>query len=57
MTTYKEIRGKLVKKVTADPTPAADLSAYEGEMWYNSTKGILKVAQKVASVWSTGSKF
>lgn len=53
MTTYKEIRGKLIKKVTADPTPASDLSAYEGEIWYNSTIGALKVAEPIASVWST----
>ena len=51
MSTYKEIRGKLVKKVTADPTPAAN---HEGEMWYNSTIGALKVAEKVASAWSSG---
>lgn len=54
MSTYKEIRGKLVKKFTADPTPASDLSAYEGEMWYNTVTGTLKVAAPIASVWSSG---
>ena len=53
MTTYKEIVGGKIKKVTdpSDPTPAAN---YEGEMWYNSTIGNLKVAGKVASAWSSG---
>ena len=50
MSTYKAIRGKLVKTVTADPTPATN---YEGEMWYNTTIGALKVAGPIASVWST----
>ena len=53
MTTYREIRGKLIKKIASDPTPASNLSAYEGEMWYNSTIGALKVAEKVVSTWST----
>ena len=51
MSTYKEIRGKLVKRVTIDPTPATN---HEGEMWYNTTTGALKVAQGVASAWSSG---
>jgi len=50
MSTYKAIRGKLVKTVTADPSPAAN---HQGEMWYNSTIGMLKVAAPIASAWST----
>ena len=51
MSTYKAIRGKLVKTVTTDPTPGAN---HEGEMWYNTSIGALKVSGKIASAWSSG---
>jgi len=52
MTTFKEIRGKLIKTVASDPTPVAN---YEGEIWYNTTTGQLKGAQpeSVAGAWSS----
>ena len=37
MTTYKEIRGQLIRKVSEDPT-----NPVEGQIWYNTTTGILK---------------
>ncbi len=51
MTTFKEIRGKLIKTVASDPTPVAN---YEGEIWYNTTTGQLKAGQpeSVAGAWA-----
>ena len=37
MSTYREIVGKKIKKVSSDPS-----SGLDGEMWYNSTSGSLK---------------
>jgi len=47
MATYEEIYGKRVEVLDADPTLT---SAYEGQVWYNSTSGTLKavVASAVA---------
>jgi hypothetical protein len=39
MATYEEIYGKRVEVLDADPTLT---SAYEGQVWYNSTSGDLK---------------
>ena len=39
MATYEEIYGKRVKELSADPTLD---SSYEGQVWYNSTTGVLK---------------
>ena len=39
MATYEEIYGKRVEVLDADPTLT---SAYEGQVWYNSTTGALK---------------
>ena len=39
MATYEEIYGKRVDVLDADPTLT---SAYEGQVWYNSTTGTLK---------------
>ena len=39
MATYEEIYGKRVDVLDADPTVT---SAYEGQVWYNSTSGTLK---------------
>ena len=51
MTTFKEIRGKLIKTVASDPTSVAN---YEGEVWYNTTTGQLKAAavEDVAGTWA-----
>ena len=48
MTTFKEIRGTLIKSLSSDPSPAAT-----GEMWYNSTSQTLKGVQGVGA-WSSG---
>ena len=39
MATYEEIYGKRVKEFTSDPTLS---TAYEGQVWYNTTTGTLK---------------
>ena len=48
MTTYREIVGKKIKKVTSDPSDSID-----GQMWYNSTTGALR-GLAVVSAWSSG---
>ena len=37
MTTYREIRGQLIRKVSEDPT-----NPVEGQIWYNTNTGTLK---------------
>lgn len=49
MSTYKEIKGRLIKTVTSDPTYAT-----AGEMWYNKTIGVLKARTFVAATWTSG---
>ena len=51
MTTFKEIRGTLIKSLSSDPSPAAT-----GEMWYNSTSQTLKGVQGVGA-WSSGGNY
>jgi len=41
MATYKEIKGFTVKSLATDPA-----NPLEGQMWYNSTSGTLKVYTK-----------
>ena len=48
MTTFKEIRGTLIKSLSSDPSPVAN-----GEMWYNSTSQTLK-GQLLVGAWSSG---
>ena len=48
MSTYREIIGKKIKKVSSDPS-----SGTEGEMWYNSTTGTLR-GPAITSAWSSG---
>ena len=47
MSTYREIIGKKIKKVSSDPS-----SGTEGEMWYNSTTGTLR-GPAILSAWSS----
>ena len=47
MSTYREIVGKKIKKVSSDPS-----SGIEGEMWYNSTTGSLR-GPKFSEAWSS----
>ena len=49
MTTYREIVGKKIKKVTSDPSTGID-----GQMWYNSTTGAIR-GLAVLEAWSSGS--
>ena len=47
MSTYREIIGKKIKKVSSDPS-----SGTEGEMWYNSTTGTLR-GRAILSAWTS----
>ena len=49
MSTYKSIFGQKIKKVSADPS-----NPIEGQMWYNSSLGSLKVQQFVSASWASG---
>jgi len=49
VSTYREIIGKKIKKVSSDPSSGAD-----GEMWYNSTTGTLR-GPAILEAWSSGS--
>ena len=49
MSTYREIVGKKIKKVSSDPSTGTD-----GEMWYNSTTGTLR-ALGVSQAWVSSS--
>ena len=48
MSTYREIVGKKIKKVTSDPSTGID-----GQMWYNSTTGAIR-GLAVLEAWSAG---
>jgi len=47
MATYEEIYGKRVKEFDSDPTLD---EAYEGQVWYNTSDGVLKTLVKAAVV-------
>ena len=47
MSTYREIVGKKIKKVSSDPS-----SGLDGEIWYNSTRGTLR-GVSILSAWSS----
>ena len=49
MATYEEIYGKRVEVLDADPTLT---TAYEGQVWYNSTTGTLKTVVSFGG-WSS----
>jgi len=48
MTTYKEIKGDVVERVASDPTNPG-----EGDIWYNTTTGVLK-GRQILGAWSSG---
>ena len=48
MSTFQGIRGKAIKSLTSDPSPAT-----AGNIWYNSTSKTLKGVQAVGA-WSSG---
>lgn len=49
MTTYKEIKGQLIRSVSTDPT-----NPQLGEIWYNNTIGVLKGYKTIPAAWSSG---
>ena len=49
MSTYREIVGKKIKKVSSDPS-----SGTEGEMWYNSATGTLR-GPAITEAWASAS--
>jgi len=48
MATYKEIKGDVVERVASDPANPG-----EGDIWYNTTTGVLKGYQ-YSETWSNG---
>ena len=48
MTTFKEIRGNLIKSTSTDPANPQD-----GQIWYNSTSQVLK-GEVFLAAWSSG---
>ena len=51
MASYEEIHGKRVETFSSDPTLD---SSYEGQVWFNSTSGILKTVVASAA-WASAS--
>jgi len=49
MTTYNEIKGDVVERVANDPTNPG-----EGDIWYNTTTGVVKGYPLVSGSWSSG---
>ena len=49
MSTFKEIRGTLIKSVSSDPA-----NPEVGEIWYNSTIGSLKAYRTINAAWASG---
>ena len=50
MANYSDIRGYRVKYLSSDPTLS---TANEGQVWYNSTEGVLKSLVQIKA-WSAG---
>ncbi len=48
MTTYKEIKGQLIRSVSSDPA-----NPQLGEIWYNNTIGILKGYTIIDAAWAS----
>jgi len=51
MATYKGIQGYSVQTLASDPSPTASV---EGQLWYNSTGGVFKIAVGGAAAWASG---
>jgi len=49
MTTFKEIRGQLIRSVSSDPA-----NPQEGQIWYNSTSQVLKGYRNIGGAWASG---
>jgi hypothetical protein len=52
MSTFKEIRGTLIKSVSSDPA-----NPEVGEIWYNNTIGSLKGYTFTAAAWASWWEF
>ena len=48
MTTYRALKGYNVKSIASDPA-----NVKEGQVWYNSTNKIIKIAPKIGA-WASG---
>lgn len=51
MADYNAIKGRLVQTLSSDPTLT---SSYEGQVWYNSTEGVLKGLAHIKATSSGG---
>ena len=51
MADYNAIKGRLVQTLSSDPTLASN---YEGQVWYNSTEGVLKGLVHIKATSSGG---
>ena len=49
MSTFKEIKGQLIKSLSSDPSPVS-----VGDIWYNSTSKTLKCRITTAGAWASG---
>src|SRR5210317_1641295 len=49
MATYNEFKGDTIEVRATDPA-----NPVEGEIWYNSTSGVIKGYQTVAAAWASG---
>jgi hypothetical protein len=49
MTTFKEISGQLIRTLSSDPA-----NPQEGQIWYNSTIGVLKGYDNTIAAWASG---
>ena len=49
MTTFKEISGQLIRTLSSDPA-----NPQEGQIWYNSTIGVLKGYDVTLAAWASG---
>ena len=53
MTTYKKTGSVNIKSYSSDP-PNASPSAFEGQLYYNSTDGLFKYQTLGAGAWASG---
>ena len=49
MTTFKEISGQLIRTLSSDPA-----NPQIGQIWYNSTIGVLKGYENIGGAWASG---
>ena len=49
MAAYKTLKGQSIRQVAQDPT-----NPIVGEIWYNTTLGVLKARKFTAAAWAAG---